>query len=68
MRRKYHLPENGLQIDCSKIASSFREGGGHPGAAAAFLKTNLEENGDSAALVEIECALQYYFEKLEQHN
>ena len=68
MRRKYHLPENGLQIDCSKIASSFREGGGHPGAAAGFLKTNLEENGDSAALVEIECALQYYFEKLEQHN
>jgi hypothetical protein len=27
MRRRHHLPENGLQIDCSKIASSFREGG-----------------------------------------
>jgi nanoRNase/pAp phosphatase (c-di-AMP/oligoRNAs hydrolase) len=64
--RRHHLPENGLQIDCNKIASSFREGGGHPGAAGRFLKINLEENDDSAALVESESTLQNYFEKLDQ--
>jgi hypothetical protein len=63
MRRKHQMPENGIQIDCSKIALTFREGGGHPGAAGGFLKTNVEENGDSAALVEIESTLQNYFEK-----
>jgi hypothetical protein len=37
-------------------------------AARGFLKTNIEEKGDSAALIEIESIFQNYFEKLEQHN
>jgi oligoribonuclease NrnB/cAMP/cGMP phosphodiesterase (DHH superfamily) len=41
VRRKHGLPEKDLQIDCSKVAAAFREGGGHPGAAGGFLKTNI---------------------------
>jgi nanoRNase/pAp phosphatase (c-di-AMP/oligoRNAs hydrolase) len=63
LRRKHRLLENALQIDCSKIAATFREGGGHPGAAGGFLKIKVDENGDSAALIEIESNLQNYFEK-----
>ncbi len=66
VRRKYDLPEKDLQIDCSKVAAAFREGGGHPGAAGGFLRTNIEQNGDVAAITEIELTIQKYFEKLEQ--
>jgi hypothetical protein len=66
VRRRYGLPEKDLQIDCSKIAATFREGGGHPGAAGGFLRTNIEQNGDVAARTEIELTIQKYFEKLEQ--
>lgn len=65
VRRKHGLPEKGLQIDCSKVAAAFREGGGHPGAAGGFLKTNIEQNGDKAAIIEIELTIQKYLEKLE---
>lgn len=65
VRRKHGLPEKGLQIDCSKVAAAFREGGGHPGAAGGFLKTNIEQNGDEAAIIEIELTIQKYLEKLE---
>ncbi|HEX2471667.1 MAG TPA: hypothetical protein VHJ59_02840 [Nitrososphaera sp.] len=43
VRSKHGLPEKGLQIDCSKVAAAFREGGGHPGAGGGFLKTNIEQ-------------------------
>jgi oligoribonuclease NrnB/cAMP/cGMP phosphodiesterase (DHH superfamily) len=66
VRRRHGLPEKGLQIDCSKVAAAFREGGGHPGAAGGFLKTNIEENDDHAAIIEIELTVQKYFEKLEE--
>jgi hypothetical protein len=66
VRRRHGLTEKGLQIDCSKVAAAFREGGGHPGAAGGFLKTNIELNGDGAAINEIELTIQKYFEKLEQ--
>src|SRR5688572_9674901 len=65
VRRKHGLPEKGLQIDCSKVAAAFREGGGHPGAAGGFLKTNIEQNGDEAAIIEIELTIQKYLKKLE---
>jgi nanoRNase/pAp phosphatase (c-di-AMP/oligoRNAs hydrolase) len=68
LRGKHRSPENLLQIDCSEIAATFREGGGHPGAAGGFLKTNVDKNGDNAVLVEIESNLQNYFEKLEQYS
>lgn len=66
VRRKQGLVEKGFQIDCSKIAAAFREGGGHPGAAGGFLRINIEQIGDGAAIIEIERTLQKYFEKLEQ--
>ena len=63
--RRGHPGTNGdIQIDCSTIASAFGEGGGHPGAAGGFLRTNIEQNGDSSALNEIELTVQNYFEKL----
>ncbi len=63
--RRGHPGTNGdIQIDCSTIASAFGEGGGHPGAAGGFLRTNIEQNGDSSALNEIELTIQNYFEKL----
>jgi hypothetical protein len=63
--RRGHQGTNGdIQIDCSTIASAFGEGGGHPGAAGGFLRTNIEQNGDSSALNEIELTIQNYFEKL----
>ncbi len=52
-------------LDCGKIAATFREGGGHPGAAGGFLKTNVKEKGDHAVIIEIESTLQNYFEQLE---
>ncbi len=67
-RRRHDLLEKGLQIDCNKVASAFREGGGHPGAAGGFLKTNVEQNGDSAAIIEIEITIQNYFEKIKQNE
>ncbi len=66
VRRRYDLNEKALQIDCSKVAAGFREGGGHPGAAGGFLKTNIEQNGDGAAIVEIEDTVKKYFENLQQ--
>ncbi len=68
VRRRYELPEKGLPIDCSKVAAAFREGGGHPGAAGGFLKTNIEQNVDGAAIIEIQLTIQKYFEKLQQDN
>jgi hypothetical protein len=68
VRRRHDLLEKGLQIDCNKVASAFREGGGHPGAAGGFLKTNVEQNGDSAAIIEIEITIQNYFEKIKQNG
>ena len=66
LRRRQSLPEKGLHIDCSKVARAFREGGGHPGAAGGFLNTNIKQNGDDAAIIEIAITIQMYFEKLEQ--
>ncbi len=43
VRRRHDLLDKGLQIDCSKVAAAFREGGGHPGAAGGFLRTNIEK-------------------------
>ena len=68
VRRRHDLTEKGLQIDCSKVATAFQEGGGHPGAAGGFLKTNIEQNGDNAAIIEIEHTLKKHFEKLQQDN
>lgn len=55
-------------LDCGKIAATFREGGGHMGAAGGFLKANVREKGDDAAIVEIESTLQNYFEQLEERQ
>jgi len=65
-RKRDILPETAMYLDCSRIAATFREGGGHPGAAGGFLKANVKEKGDSGAVVEIESTLQNYFEELEQ--
>ena len=56
------------QLDCRRIAATFREGGGHPGAAGGFLKTNIKEKGDEAAITEIDSTLQNYFEQLGEHK
>lgn len=58
-------PEKASQLDCGKIAAMFREGGGHLAAAGGFLKANVREKGDGAAVIEIESTLQNYFEQLE---
>jgi hypothetical protein len=68
LRRRHGLPEKDLQIDCSKVAAAFREGGGHPGAAGGFLRTDIEQDGEGAAVIEIELTIQKYFEKLQQDN
>ncbi len=65
LRRRHHLSEKGLLIDCSKVAGAFQEGGGHPGAAGGFLNTHVEENGDDAAIIEIALTIQKYLGKLE---
>jgi oligoribonuclease NrnB/cAMP/cGMP phosphodiesterase (DHH superfamily) len=66
VRRRHDVIEEDLQIDCSKVAAAFREGGGHPGAAGGFLNTNIEQNGDGAAIIEIERTIKDYLEKLQQ--
>src|ERR671915_11815 len=63
LRRSHRTTEGEIQIDCSIIASAFREGGGHPGAAGGFLRSNIEQNGDSSALEEIEMTIKNYFQK-----
>lgn len=68
IRRRHDIGEKRLQIDCSKVAAAFHQGGGHPGAAGGFLRTNIEQDGDVAAIIEIEFTIQRYFEKLEQEN
>lgn len=68
IRRKDRIPEKTLQLDCRRIAMTFREGGGHPGAAGGFLKTDVGKKGDNAAIIEIESTLQNYFEKLEEEQ
>ena len=68
VRRRHDLVEKGLQIDCSKVASAFREGGGHLGAPGGFLKTHVEQKGDGAAVIEIEITIQNYFEKIQQNE
>ena len=52
----------------SRLLQHFAKVEGIARAARGFLKTNIEEKGDSAALIEIESIFQNYFEKLEQHN
>src|SRR5918996_775934 len=66
VRRRYDLPGKDLQMDCSKVAAAFREGGGHAGAAGGFLRTDIEQDGDGAAIIEIELTIQKYLEKLEE--
>lgn len=68
VRRRYDLTDKGLEIDCSKVAAAFREGGGHPGAAGGFLNSSIEQDGDSAAITEIDCTVKDYFEKLHQDD
>jgi hypothetical protein len=68
LRRRHNLPEKDLQIDCSNVAAAFREGGGHAGAAGGFLRTDVEQDGDGGAIIEIEHTIQKYFEKLQQDN
>lgn len=68
VRRRHDVTEEGLQIDCSKVAAAFREGGGHPGAAGGFLNTTIKQNSDDAAINEIERAVKDYFEKQQQDN
>jgi hypothetical protein len=68
LRRRHNLPQKDLQIDCSKVAAAFREGGGHTGAAGGFLRTDVEQDGDGGAIIEIELTIQKYFEKLQQDN
>jgi uncharacterized protein len=63
LRRSHRTTEGEIQIDCSIIASAFREGGGHPGAAGGFLRSNIDQNGDASALNEIEMTIKNYFEK-----
>jgi hypothetical protein len=63
LRRSHRTTEGEIQIDCSIIASAFREGGGHPAAAGGFLRSNIEQNGDASALNEIETTIKNYFEK-----
>ena len=61
IRRKDGAP---AEIDCSKIALEFKEGGGHAGAAGGFLHAVPERNGDLAAIAEIVNALESYLSKL----
>ena len=68
VRRRYDLTDKGLEIDCSKVAAAFREGGGHPGAAGGFLNSRIEQDGEAAAINEIERTVKDYFEKLHQDN
>ncbi len=69
LRRKQHrVTEGDIQIDCSTIASAFREGGGHPGAAGGFLRSNIEQNGDASALNEIELTIKNYFGRVQPNN
>jgi len=67
-RRGHSVTDGDFQIDCSTIASAFGEGGGHAGAAGGFLRTNIEQNGDTSALNEIELTIRNYLEKLEPKN
>ncbi|HEX2107241.1 MAG TPA: hypothetical protein VHF28_05870 [Nitrososphaera sp.] len=68
LRRGHELTEEDTQIDCSAIASAFREGGGHPGAAGGFLRGKVDHNSDSPALNEIENTVKNYFDKLVQKS
>jgi oligoribonuclease NrnB/cAMP/cGMP phosphodiesterase (DHH superfamily) len=61
IRKKDDAPSD---IDCSKIALEFREGGGHVGAAGGFLHAAPEKDGDAAAIAEIVNALESYLSKL----
>ncbi len=64
LRRGHDVAEEDTQIDCSAIASAFREGGGHPGAAGGFLRGDIDQNGGTSALNEIELTIKNHFEKL----
>jgi uncharacterized protein len=65
VRRRNDVHDKDPKIDCSEVAAAFCEGGGHPGAAGGFLKTNIEQNGDGAAITEIELTMQKYFDNLQ---
>jgi oligoribonuclease NrnB/cAMP/cGMP phosphodiesterase (DHH superfamily) len=60
IRKKDTCP---AEIDCSRIALEFKEGGGHVGAAGGFLKTDPLGEGDGAAIQEITDALKSYLSK-----
>jgi oligoribonuclease NrnB/cAMP/cGMP phosphodiesterase (DHH superfamily) len=64
LRSRQVTPEEGTQLDCSKLAAAFREGGGHKGAAGGFLRTDIEHSGEQAALTEIERTVQNHLEQL----
>ena len=68
LRRRHGISNGVIQIDCSKVAAAFWEGGGHPGAAGGFLSTNLEQNSDDVAINEIVLTIQNYLEKLKPNN
>jgi len=64
LRRRQDVTQKGIQIDCSKLAAAFREGGGHLGAAGGFLRTDVEQSGDEATIVEIERTVDGYLGEL----
>lgn len=64
LRRRQGIIGEDIQIDCSRIASAFREGGGHPGAAGGFLSSNIEHGGDASALNEIVSTIKNFFERV----
>ncbi|MDQ3835389.1 MAG: hypothetical protein M3270_00435 [Thermoproteota archaeon] len=64
VRTRQGVAEDGIQIDCSKLAAAFREGGGHKNAAGGFLRTDIEHSGEEAALIEIERTVQNHLEQI----
>jgi hypothetical protein len=68
LRRRHGITGGDIQIDCSRIASAFREGGGHPGAAGGFLRSNIEHDGDASALNEIISTIKNFFERVEPNS
>jgi hypothetical protein len=68
LRRRKMVIEGDLQIDCSAIASAFREGGEHAGAARGFLRTKIEQDGDASAVCEIEVTIRDYLKKLQSNH
>ncbi|MFL6522288.1 MAG: hypothetical protein ACJ71B_02285 [Nitrososphaera sp.] len=68
LRTRQGISEKGIQIDCSKLAAAFREGGGHLCAAGGFLRTDVEQSGEEAALTEIERTVHNHLGQLDSRN